>query len=477
MKPRNLLPQSLFSRLALLLVCAFLVLHTVIFFTISDYLERHTLQHILANHSASLALCVRLLETEDEQSRQDLEKSLSRLPELSLDFTREKPDMQQGRDRLSLFFLHQLRETLAGVSNHEEGHEHDLRTQVKAIRSGPEQRFPEHLFNKRITDADFTARLVIGLADGQWLDIRYTGYARYLYLQTMPFLVLALEFCILIVLVLLFMHRVLRPLRILAEATEKFGTLEQNSGMVPEEGPREVVRAAGAFNAMRGRIDGIMEERERFFAALAHDLRTPLTRLRLRLEKVAPETLREKLLDDVRGVQSLADMSAAFIHSKRHTERAVHTDIQAFLETIVEDRRAMGHNVRLEGEALFSAWIFPVALRRCMENLLDNAIRYGRQAVMRVGAEESGVSGRLLCVDIEDDGPGVPEEFLGKAFEPFFRVEPSRSRLTGGLGLGLSIALAAAHLHNGALSLHNRPEGGLCARLRIPFSRPAINPA
>jgi protein-histidine pros-kinase len=221
---------------------------------------------------------------------------------------------------------------------------------------------------------------------------------------------------------------------------------------------------------MRERIFGVMEERERIFAALSHDLRTPLTRMRLRVESVEQEKIREKLLEDIHSLQSIVEMGIAFIQSERHAEILVRTDMQAFLEAIVEDRRSMGEDVSLLGKELkLSALIFPVALRRCLENLLDNAVRYGRKAAVSALVCDEGTKMPVLRVDIDDHGPGMKESMLETVFEPFFRIDASRNRHTGGHGLGLSIARSMARLHNAALYLRNRPEGGLRARLELPL--------
>lgn len=472
LRPR--LPQSLFARLALLLIGAFIVLHAVIYFTVSEYFERQLLKNLLANHSAAIALCVRLIETADASQRGEVVRTLSRLPELSVSLYPQKPDIKQGDDKISLFFLEHLHEALEEISGSDirqrelVTHVHDANFETKEGKNGS-------LIQKLLLTVDasrnFNACLVIWLPDGEWLGIQYSGYAHHPYVRSMPFLVMGVEFFVLAALVLLFMHKVVQPLHTLARAAEEFGASPQRSPPLSEDGPGEARRAAQAFNAMRKRIHSIMEERERMFAALSHDLRTPLTRLRLRLETVNPPALREKLLEDAYNLQSIAEIGLAYIESERHTETAVRMDVQAFLEALIEDRRDMGENVILRGEALVSAWLYPVALRRCLENLLDNAARYGGRVSVGVVVRDEGAAGRVLYVDVDDYGPGIAENLLEKVFEPFYRVEASRNPHTGGHGLGLTIAGTMARLHNGTLTLSNRPEGGLRARVRIPLKQ------
>ena len=207
------------------------------------------------------------------------------------------------------------------------------------------------------------------------------------------------------------------------------------------------------------------------FAALSHDLRTPLTRMRLRLESAPGGEFKQKMLEDVHSLHSIVEMGTAMTLCERHVENPTRTDIQAFLEAIVEDRREMGQNVLMtaEPDTALSALIFPVALRRCLDNLLDNALRYGQEAVLAASVLRRPGEKLVLRIDIDDKGPGIDPALLEKVFEPFFRVEGSRNRHTGGHGLGLSIAQGMAGMHRGTLNLSNLPQGGLRARLELPL--------
>ena len=477
MNLRRFFPQSLFFRLALLLFSAFFILHTVTILTVADFFERHVVRILLADHSASIALHVRLLEEEQAEGRAALLESLSKLPELSIWLAANKPEIQPGEDALSRFFLTHLKNALADAAG-PGGSPREVLAQVRVFSSGEGATrwaaFVERFFALWDVSGFFQTHLAIQLADGSWLNIEYVGHNYQAHLRDVPFLVIALEFFVLAALSLFMVHKLVLPLRTLAGAAEEFGASARISYAVPvvppipEAGPIEVRHAAQAFNTMRERICAVMEERERVFAALAHDLRTPITRMRLRVEKADPESLREKLREDVRGLQSIVEMSMAFIQSERHAETLMRVDMQAFLEAIVEDRRDMGENITLlGGELRLSALIFPVALRRCLENLLDNAVRYGKVAT--VSASLCGGEAPALCIDIEDSGPGIEEKLLEKVFEPFFRIEHSRNRHTGGHGLGLSIARRMAQLHNASLRLCNKPEGGLRVRLELPL--------
>ena len=467
------LPQSLFSRLSLLLLGAFFILHTVTILTVADFFERHMVQNMLANHSATIALCVRMFEAEPAQARPALIRGLARFSDVRVEMLDARPDMPQGTDTLSRFFLEHISEALDDLAAPGQ-QARVMQAQVRVIILGKEAgkwaSIFERFFSLWDVSGSFEARLTIKLADGSWLGISYDGPAHRAHLEDMPFVVLGLEFIVFAALLLLIVYRLVRPLRTLARAAEKFGSSQRLPHMVPDEGPSEVRHAAQAFNAMQKRISGIMKERERVFAALSHDLRTPLTRMRLRLESTPSGTFRQKMLEDVQSLHSIVEMGTAMTQCHRHTEDRVRVDMQAFLESIVEDRREMGQDVALSGPELeLQALVYPVALRRCLDNLLDNALRYGREAVLSASVQALPGGKNVLRVDIDDKGPGMPEALLEKVFEPFFRVEGSRNRHTGGHGLGLSIARSMADLHEATLFLDNLPQGGLRARLELPL--------
>lgn len=269
-----------------------------------------------------------------------------------------------------------------------------------------------------------------------------------------------LEAGLLILLILVVVHRMVRPLRVLSGKAESFGR-NLYTAPLPEDGPTEVREAARAFNKMQERIRAGVGQHERILAAVAHDLRTPLTRIRLRVEGMDPASpLRAKLLGDIDILGGIMANSAELTRGSARDEAAVRMDMNALLDSLVSDRQDMGQDVMLEGHCRQPWTVRPNSLRRCLSNLLDNALRYSARVRIRL-LEKADV----LQIDVLDDGPGIPPEMLEQVFEPFFRLDEARSPHTGGSGLGLSIARSMACRNGGELSLHNRPEGGLCARL------------
>jgi len=252
------------------------------------------------------------------------------------------------------------------------------------------------------------------------------------------------------------------PLSTLASAAERLGE-DINRPPLPETGPVEARRAARAFNTMQGRLSRFISDRTRILTAMSHDLKTPITRLRLRTELLEDETLRAKFSKDLGEMESMVAQTLDFMRDPSASEPVQRVNLMALLESLQTDYQDTGNTVEVEGSVAAPFSGRPLALRRCLTNLLDNAIRYGKRALVR--AEEAA---DRITIRVLDEGPGIPEQELEHAFEPFFRGESSRNRETGGTGLGLGIARNIARAHGGDLCLKNRPGGGLEAILTLP---------
>ena len=254
-----------------------------------------------------------------------------------------------------------------------------------------------------------------------------------------------------------------RPLRALAEAADALGP-DMRPVRLPERGPSEVLRSVRAFNAMQGRIAGYVDERVRILAAISHDLQTPITRMRLRVDTMTEGVAQERLQSDLRELEDLVRDGIGFARSLHGAGEEVRTvDLDARLDSLVLDYHDAGRQVSLAGRAGIPVATRPRALRRIVCNLVDNALKFGGSAAIAVARGAGTVE-----IRVSDDGPGIPPDKLEAVFEPFYRLEASRNRDTGGSGLGLAIARQLALSMQGTLSLHNRPEGGLEARLVLP---------
>ena len=275
-------------------------------------------------------------------------------------------------------------------------------------------------------------------------------------------LTLAVLLATVIVISLVAVRWVTGPLTVLADAAERLGE-NINRPPIPEAGPAEVQRAARSFNAMQQRLSRSIAERSRVLTAMSHDLKTPITRMRLRTDMLEDDAVREKFDRDLAEMEQMVTQTLEFMRDATDTEPVQRVDLMALLESLQADYEDMGKEVRIAGRVSRPLGARPVALRRCVTNLMDNAIRYGARATIDVAEEADRVTLRVL-----DEGPGIPEAKIERAFEPFFRGEASRSRETGGFGLGLGIARNIARAHGGELTLRNRPEGGLAAILTLP---------
>jgi len=274
---------------------------------------------------------------------------------------------------------------------------------------------------------------------------------------------LALWLAIFFALAVLVVGMVTRPLARLARGAESIGA-DPEGPPLTEDGPEEVRRVIRSFNAMQTRVRNYLLERAELLRAVSHDLKTPITRMRLRSEMLDDEALRGKFLHDLQEMEAMVGSSLEFFRSLGHEPRRQPTDIGALVESIAEDWRAMGASVELRGAPRATYPAHPEALRRCLDNLVGNAIRYGERA--RIVIDDDA---RRLTIRVEDDGPGIPEEALERVFEPFYRLEGSRNRASGGSGLGLSIARNIARWHGGDLVLQSGPQNkGIIAQLSLP---------
>jgi signal transduction histidine kinase len=259
------------------------------------------------------------------------------------------------------------------------------------------------------------------------------------------------------------MRLVTRPLARLAQAADRLGP-DLRPSPVAESGPAEVAQAARAFNAMQRRIAGTVQERMQILAAISHDLQTPITRMRLRVDLADNMPEADKFRQDLESMRTLVHEGVGYaktLQGSDETPRRVKLD--ALVHSIVNDYADTGRPVTLVHEADVSLSTRPHALRRILTNLVDNALKYGERAEVGVRLQDGAV-----LVEVCDHGPGIPEDQLAAVLQPFYRLESSRNRETGGTGLGLAIAHQLALSLGGELALHNRPEGGLRASLRLP---------
>jgi signal transduction histidine kinase len=253
-----------------------------------------------------------------------------------------------------------------------------------------------------------------------------------------------------------------RPLKLLAQAAKDLGN-DINHPPVVLSGAAEIRQASAAFNAMQARIRQHIMQRTQMLAAITHDLQSPLTRLRLRLEKVGDAELQQRLIDDLSAMQQMVKEGLDLARSMDTTETMQALDLDSLLDSVCADATDSGQQVELKGRAAMALMGRPLAIRRCLVNLIDNAVKYGQYA--QVTVERMVGASRIR---IRDGGPGIAQDQMARVFEPFYRIETSRSRASGGTGLGLTIARNIAEQHGASVMLSNHAEGGLEVTLIVP---------
>lgn len=302
----------------------------------------------------------------------------------------------------------------------------------------------------------------VRLEDGTWLNFASPTFGTAHHMAGNILVLAAIIGSGIILIAILLLRWVTRPLRNLAIAAERF-SLDEVRLPVDESGPAEVRRAAKAFNTMGERIRRLVAERTMALAAVSHDLRTPITRLRLRSELLDDEQTRNLIDDDLAEMEAMINSTLEFLRMGVSRDEAKAFDLATMLKTIVDGEADRGRSIRLKGISHTPVLGKPIAMKRALWNIVGNALKYGTEVAVDVRLD-----GAFVLVEVLDDGPGIPDADFEKVFEPFYRIESSRNRQTGGSGLGLTIAKAILSEHGGTIELHNRQGGGLRVSVRLP---------
>jgi len=322
---------------------------------------------------------------------------------------------------------------------------------------------PESLARSPASGNAWVLDIDMGLPNGQWLRSRHWPTMVHPHWRRVLSFSLPVSVLPMIVIAVLFGRRIMRPLKALTEAARRVSRGEQVARLQPE-GPGGVREIIEAFNDMQERLIHFVNDRTRMIAAIGHDLRTPLTSLRIRAELIDDVELREAMILTLNDMSVMAEETLRFAKDEATREPTRNVDIGALVSEVVEQQRMLGRQVSWTAPAETFYRCRPIHLKRALSNLVANAARYGQVAVRL----SPGQAPQALRIEVEDSGPGIPPEQLEQAFEPFVRLDPARSPETGGAGLGLAIARSCIRAHGGDVSLHNRPEGGLRAVIALP---------
>lgn len=311
-----------------------------------------------------------------------------------------------------------------------------------------------------------TFSISIRLSGNQWLNLKAKIHS-HLFLDQL--LILGAELIVFgsIFIFVWSINRFTKPLRKFQKAAEELG-IDLHTKPLDIYGPQVVRETAIALNKMQARIQDLIRDRTQILAAISHDLRTPITRMRIRTQFVPDQNLQDNLTHDLEEMEQMINETLAFARADANTESKVQIDLVSLLQTICEDMEDMGHDIRF-----FCRWNRipfygkPLALKRAFTNLINNAIRYGKHVQVSLS-----VRGKNCFVKVEDEGPGIPEHELEQVFSPFYRGEHSRSRDTGGVGLGLAVTKDIIQAHSGQIRLQNKKPHGL----RVSVILPSITP-
>jgi signal transduction histidine kinase len=433
------LPRTLGTRLLLILAAGMLLAHGLSFALLFHERATATRAMMLSNMEDDVPLSVALLEHLSPAER------TAWLPQLERRTYRYLLRPAQPGSALASERARQV----AGLIDDSLAHRYALRP--RAVSASPER------YEVELT-----------LADGQPLTIEVTPsllpIARWL-----PW-VLAAQVLLLLGCVWLAVRLATRPLVRLADAADRLDVAGQGDA-ISEQGPQEVATAARALNALQSRVAAHVSERMQILAAISHDLQTPITRLRLRIESLDETPAQERLLGDVTQLSQLVREGIDYARSATLSMGTpVQLDLPAFLDSVVGDYEEVGKPVRRVAGAQATLQTHPQVLRRVVQSLIDNALAYAGSADvgLTIGAQ-GGVS-----IDVMDRGPGIPEASLAAVLQPFHRLEPSRGRTSGGTGLGLAIADQLSRALGGRLTLANREGGGLRAALELPRENVAV---
>lgn len=303
---------------------------------------------------------------------------------------------------------------------------------------------------------------LVHLVDGSWLSFSPPERSWGLNARARIAVIIALGLVATVLVAWIATRQLANPLQRFASAARRFGG-DLNAPPINIEGPHEIRQAIIAFNTMQAQIQHFIGERTHMLAAISHDLRAPLTRMRLRSEFMEDLDHQRKLIRDVEEMQSMINAALAFFREDTHLEKSTAFDLSELLQTIIDDYRDQDIAIDFTGPAHLVYDGRPLGIKRVVVNLLDNAVKYGKRPRTALSWDDHSI-----CIEVSDEGPGIPEQFLQRVFDPFLRLETSRNRDTGGVGLGLSAARSIVREQGGDLTLSNRSGAGLVARVELP---------
>jgi signal transduction histidine kinase len=468
----RLWPRSLAGRLVLLLVAALAAAQFALIFMLRSQQDNIVEEMAHGQTLSQTVTLARLLATYPANEGETLatafgsRESCARLS-AGPPSDRSMTTAEQHLADLLAIMLHGVKAGVPQVAIEPIGHhEHPCSDSVRPDGAGRTHGAGKRAGKPFLVDRSRMAAvaMTVPLPDQRWLTVRTTvavpgGWNR---ATLMSFLLSSLAVA---VVAIISVHTQTRSLRALANASDRFGRGETVAPLMAA-GPSEVAAATRAFNTMQERLSLFIRDRLKLLAGISHDLRTPLTTLRLKAEFIEDETVREDIIATIDELTVISEATLAFTRAEATTEATEAVDLHSLVAEVTEAFCLSGANVVVAPFPPLTYACRPVALKRSLRNLIENAVRYGGNARVSAVTYQGTVT-----IAVEDDGPGVPPDQIEDAFQPFVRLEPSRSTETGGIGLGLAIARSIVKAHGGTATLVNRPEGGLRAEIHLPLQQ------
>jgi len=461
-------PKTLWGKLVLVLLTGLVFAQLLSAFVLLRDRGQTLYEAVQQNLIARTASIVHLMDSLEAANRQYLLPLLN-APELSISFSHQAetlPEENENSKAATQLIKKQLTQRLSPGSK-------VLVTVIGSVmnRSMPEMRHqhttglnpkPEPWAFMHGMHAMVQSFLIqVQLRDGSWIRFERDIPENFFDWPSRLIWVLGILLVSVAALSLIAVRSIIRPLNELKTAAEGLGR-DIHRSPLPVKGPVEISETAKAFNTMQSRLKSFIEDRARILAAVSHDLKTPLTRLRLRTDLLEDKVLRHKFETDLNDMESMVNATLDFMRGVQTQEPTQTINLMALLDSVSENAIEVGHDVQVRGSLSEPYNGKPIALKRCIENLVENAVSYGERAIIRIEEDKN------VIISVLDEGPGIPEEQLEAVFDPFFRLESSRAKKSGGTGLGLGIARNIAKAHGGDLQLANRPEGGIKATLTLP---------
>ncbi len=470
----SLFPQSLYGRLLLILLIGLMV--PQLLSALVHLYDRDTVLHqAMGLESAErISSIVSLMEATPAEKRNEIIQAMSGYPlEIVLSDSRDADSHSHSigsadeHEQMVRLFQNYLQQKLPiGHEAHVEMVESERLSQWMDVMNPPPQMQAMHQQMSQRMGHQLRVKsfhVQVRLQDGAWLDFHYFLPKKIFAWPLRMVVALALLMVAVLFLTWIAVRWVTRPLSTLSEAAEAFGR-DIRHAPLSVEGPTEVRQAAEAFNTMQQRLSRYIGDRARILAAVSHDLKTPITRLRLRTELMEDRQLQDEIQTDLNHMEEMVRSTLDFMKGTESKEQRQKMDLQALLESMQEDLYPLGIRFNLQGEIDSPVDLQPHAIKRCLTNLLENASRYGSGKIV-VTLESMDNSAKIT---IHNEGDPIPEEALEKIFEPFYRLEQSRSRESGGTGLGLSIARNIVQAHGGELLVLNAAQGGVTTIVKLP---------